>query len=331
MRADGGPEIGYGHLVRVSALTKELIDRGLQVVLATATPVHANEVVPSDVEIVPLPSRTDSAPLLDVLGAGVEIAVIDSYVADERYQRAVREEVTLVMVSDDTRHPICADVLVNGNIYAPDLKYQFLGQEPELYLGPDHLMVRDAITRLVDQDPPWRDPPNRLIITMGGSDIAEMTPTVLRASEGTGLDVEAIIGPGFSVRQEKAIREVASTITNNTTVSETPDDLPYRMFQADIAVSTASSTTYELLALGTPLVAVAVADNQQPIATALRERDGAEIVDESTGPENIHDAILRYVDEPALRRVRRERGRSIVDGRGTIRIANSITNTIQYP
>jgi len=329
IRADGGPDIGYGHLIRTSALAEELLRRGHQVTYATTTSDHVAEVCPPAIETLQLPSRTDVSSLLDHLDqTDADAALLDSYLADENYQRTVRDSVPLAVVSDDTRHPICADVLVNGNLYAPDLDYETLGNEPVWCLGPDYLLLRSAITQLAAREPPWREEPVRALITMGGSDMKNLTPTALRAFDGLDLRVDAIVGPGFSDEQEQEIQTVAENISADVFITRDPEDLPERMFQADFAVCTASSTVYELLALGTPIVSIPVVDNQEPIATALRERDAATVLERGTDETAFRRAVDEYMIDDSLRWGRRERGRNLVDGMGTKRITTVICDLI---
>jgi spore coat polysaccharide biosynthesis predicted glycosyltransferase SpsG len=159
---------------------------------------------------------------------------------------------------------------------------------------------------------------------MGGSDIINQTPTVIRAFDGFDLHIDAIVGPGVSEIQEQAIRTTSEDVSARVRVKRDPDDLAERMFQADFAVSTASSTTYELLALGTPIVSIPVADNQALIATALRECDAATVLDRDAEEDVFHRAIEEYISDETLRRKRRKLGRKLVDGKGTKRVANII-------
>jgi spore coat polysaccharide biosynthesis predicted glycosyltransferase SpsG len=98
------------------------------------------------------------------------------------------------------------------------------------------------------------------------------------------------------------------------------------MLAADIGVSTASSTTYELLALGTPLVSIPVVDNQEPIATALRKRDAATVLQHGDGEAAFRSAVSSYLRNAELRRSRQQVGRRLVDGSGTERVAAVITD-----
>lgn len=328
IRADGNSEIGYGHLFRSSAIAEELLRRGHRVRYATTTPESVTSVCPTTVDITELSSRTDAGQVVDQLGKEVDVVLIDSYSADADHQREIRDEVPTVLVSDDTRYQVCTDIVVNGNLYAPTLEYEVLGDDPVWCLGPDYLLLRQSITDQAVQDPPWREQPKRALITMGGSDLSEQTPKAIRAFDGMDIRVDAIVGPGFSERQERDIQRAAEEVSTTVRPIRDPDDLPQRMFRADFAVSTASTTTYELLALGTPIVSLPVVDNQECIATALRDRDAATVLERGAGENAFRRAIQEYMSNARLRRERRKFGRELIDGRGTERIADVIQDVV---
>lgn len=330
MRADGGPEIGYGHLVRSGAFAEEVITGDHKVTVSTTAPQTAKAVFPDGTEIVDLPVRDNPAPFVEWLqNTTTNVVFTDSYTVDTEYQRAIRNQVPLAVLQDDARHSICADLFVNGNLYADDLNYEFVGQKPHTCLGTDYVFLRREIRNLVSREPPWREGPERALVMMGGSDIADVTPTVVHAFDGFELKVDAIVGPGFSSKQERQVWQAADDCSADVHVSRNPDDLVERMFEADFAVSTASSTTYELLALGTPIVSLPVVDNQDLIAEALHERDAATVLARKSGLEDFHRAIESYVENPDLRRKRRDRGRDLVDGRGTERVFAEVLSIVE--
>jgi spore coat polysaccharide biosynthesis predicted glycosyltransferase SpsG len=163
---------------------------------------------------------------------------------------------------------------------------------------------------------------------MGGGDTTNQTPTVIDAFDGFDISLDIIVGPGFSETQEQTIRTTANSVSPKTHIVCDPDDLPARMFDADIAVTTASSTTYELLALQTPLVAIPVVDNQEPIATALEEHDVATVLKCGAKVNAFSQAIEEYLSDSVVRRNRWERGPKIVDGNGTVRVADAICSYV---
>jgi UDP-2,4-diacetamido-2,4,6-trideoxy-beta-L-altropyranose hydrolase len=325
IRADGGPKLGYGHLVRSNALAEEFRSRDNKVTVSTTTPQSARSVFPDTAEIIELPSRGDPEPFLNWLDANQPDAVFtDSYPVDTEYQREVRDRIPLAVLQDDNRHAVCADLFINGNLYAPDLDYEFVGDEPKTCLGTDYVLLRSEIRDRAEDEPPWRERPERALVIMGGSDIANLMPTAVRAFDGFDIYVDAIVGPGFSETQERSIRAAAEEISADVSVARDPDDLVERMFQADFAVSSSSSTTYELLALGTPIVSVPVADNQEPIARTLREHDVATVLEDMPSKGSVLVAVGEYFSNSDLRRDRQEYGRTLVDGQGTQRIASAV-------
>lgn len=329
IRSDGGPEIGYGHLIRSSALAEEFLTGGQTVTVATTTPDAAQAVFPETVRTVELPSRGDPEPFVEWLQTATpEVVFADAYPVDTAYQRAVRQQVRLAVLQDDAQHAVCADLFTNGNLYAPDLDYEFVGDPPETYLGTDYTLLRRKIRERAATEPPWRDHPERAIIMMGGSDISGLTPTVVRAFDGLELRIDAVVGPGCSDAQEQAVRTAATETDVDVRVARDPDDLVKRMLAADIGVSTASSTTYELLALGTPLVSIPVVDNQELIAASLQKRDAATVLQRGDGKAAFRSAITEYVRDTELRRSRRQAGRQLVDGSGTDRVAAAITEIV---
>lgn len=325
IRADGGSEIGYGHLFRSAALAEELQRHGETVTVATTTPQPAQTVFPESVTITHLPSRSDPAPFVEWLDtAAADVVFTDAYPVDTSYQQAVRQQVPLAVLQDDARHAVCADLLVNGNLYAAALDYDYLGQQPQTCLGPNYVILRCEIREHLRNDPPWRPQPERALITMGGGDTAGLTPIVVRAFDGFDLRVDAAVGPGCSEELEQDVRKSAADSSADVHVSRNPDTLVRQMAQADFAVSTASTTTYELLALGTPIVSIPVVDNQELIAAALRHRDVATVLHRGAGEEAFRNAIKAVMNKADLRRSRQQRGRKLVDGNGVTRVGTAL-------
>jgi UDP-2,4-diacetamido-2,4,6-trideoxy-beta-L-altropyranose hydrolase len=323
IRADGGPSIGFGHLVRSGALAQTALEYGDRVVYLTQTPEEVRSVCPAGIEIAEVPEEKEIENVTQwICSNNPDVVLTDTYDADTEYQREIRSVAeTSVIVLDDTRYTVCADYLVNGNVYAPELSYDWIEPEPAWCLGTDYLLIRNAIRRVAADPPPFRENPQRAVVTMGGSDIRDSTPAVCRAFDGLNVSVDVVIGPGFE-NHDRIYQSVEKTDTNFR-ILETPNDFPEHIANADIAVSAAGSTTYELLAVGTPAIVIPQANNQEPIARALVGRDVVESIKPSAMnllPERI-EALLSDVDR---RQSLRERGRELVDCRGAERIYCSV-------
>jgi UDP-2,4-diacetamido-2,4,6-trideoxy-beta-L-altropyranose hydrolase len=325
IRADGGPGIGYGHLVRSRALAEELLTRGHTVTVATTTPDPAQTVFPDIVERVPLPSRGDPEPFIAWLDtAAPDIVFTDSYPVDTAYQRAIRQRVPLAIVQDDARHAVCADLLLNGNLYAADLDYTFEGSPPETCLGSEYVLLREEIRQLITGEEPFAPAPESLVVMMGGTDVRNSSPMILEAIDESDYTehVTVVMGPGYD--NVATIRDTAATLSQPIECVRDPDDLPARMRDADIAITSTGTTVYELLGLQTPFIGIPQVANQEIIADALETRELAAVLATDAPRERVVTALDEFVADTAFRRQIHRIGPTVVDGRGVVRVADAV-------
>ena len=94
------------------------------------------------------------------------------------------------------------------------------------------------------------------------------------------------------------------------------------MLQADIAISAAGQTLYELARVGVPTITVAVADNQVNVMQGWQRTGAIEYSgrwDEPNIINNIYLATQRLMDRN-LRQQRSRIARQIIDGKGSQRV-----------
>jgi len=103
------------------------------------------------------------------------------------------------------------------------------------------------------------------------------------------------------------------------------------MRAADLAVTGAGMTLYELSATGTPAITVCMADNQRPNAEAF-DRAGAAPCAGRAGDAGlcaaIEKALHELIDAPAIRAAMANRARGLVDGRGASRVAQRLLRLV---
>jgi spore coat polysaccharide biosynthesis predicted glycosyltransferase SpsG len=142
----------------------------------------------------------------------------------------------------------------------------------------------------------------------------------MRALEASSLTIEVIIGPGFTDINRVAIERSISAIDTEVITTTDPDDLPFRLYRSDIAISALGVTVYELLALGVPFVGLLTAPDQRPKAQALEDRDLGPTF--ATVPElpALRNCIGDLLSNEPRRRELATRGQAVVDGQGTQRV-----------
>lgn len=321
IRADGGPERGYGHLVRTGALTTELLRQGNTVEYLTTTPKEVDKICSNKIHIHSISEKNEKKDILRYLkNTDIESIVTDSYGIDQEYQRDLSQTgSTLAVIQGDARYDIHCDILINGHIFAEEVEYNWSGQEPEWCLGPKYLLLREEFTKKFKQSTKFRCNAKRAIVLMGGSDVNNRTPEVMNAFDGRNITVDVIIGPGYDNSGD--IKKAAEKVDCCWKLHQNPSNLANLMREADFAVTALGTTTYELIATDTPVIGLLEAENQLPVAQALSKQELGVVVWDN---HELCSAVDKMISDPELRKDLYRKYNSLVDGKGAVRITNQL-------
>lgn len=323
VRTDGGSRRGYGHLVRTARVTRRLLDRGHRVECVTRTPANAESVFPDETRVRPLATGGADAVAEAVDTRRTDVLLVDVPDVTTPTLAAFDElGLAVAVVLDDEPTRVCCDLVVNPHVYAHDIDYTWVGSEPEWCLGLEYMILSEAFQSYATDELRWRDPPERGLVVMGGSDVRNTTPAAIRAFDGFDGVVDVIVGPGVDNGAE--IRATARTVDVPVTLIEAPEDVAPYMFAADLAVSALGLGAYELLAADTPFVGLPQAPDQRPKIEALRRADCAIVLDENASPSAIREATTRLVTDSSLRRRLAENGHDMVDVAGVERVCRRL-------
>jgi UDP-2,4-diacetamido-2,4,6-trideoxy-beta-L-altropyranose hydrolase len=331
IRADASPEIGTGHVMRCLALAEEWRDQGGNVVFAMAesTPSVRTRLT-AEFEVVAVhgkPGTCKDAVNTSLIAQklGSKWLVLDGYRLDYKYQQAVQESGSKVLVIDDiaSAESYCADMILNQNVHADDKMYRNRRSSTKLLLGTKFVLLRHEFAHKLIHRYKVREAGRRVLITMGGSDPCNISGRILRAFESIvveGLEVIVVAGPAnFHV---ESLRTLIATSTHKVHLAQDPKSLLELMLWTDMAVSAAGSTIWELCRVGVPSLLITFAENQCSGARELAQRaiavnlgDAEEVNDRDIARE-ITDMLLSY----QRRRRMSELGSALVDGAGRKRV-----------
>jgi UDP-2,4-diacetamido-2,4,6-trideoxy-beta-L-altropyranose hydrolase len=255
--------------------------------------------------------------------------VLDGYDFDLEYQRALRATGHHLMVIDDTvRLPRYeADVLLNPNLGAARLHYNY-NSEAALLLGPQYALLRREFVFWRSRLHTVPETARKILVTLGGSDPENVTLKVieaLRQLETARLQIRVVAGPANPHLDE--LGHVAAAFPGRLELLSAVSDMAPLMSWADLAVTAAGGTCWELACLGVPALSLVIAENQRSIADEL----GAAGVVVNLGRhsdvtiERIATSIdgLLYSSFRRLRMI--QEGRALVDGKGAARVASALS------
>ena len=327
IRANGSEVIGLGHIRRCLTLSEALARQGATVHFVTNDNQAAIETVrTSGFDVTSVDLEKDFEQTRDTIQRlRAKVLVVDSYDIDADYLNRIREPRNiLVAVDDNADRRLPVDVVINGNAYGPSLQYDVL-PETVLLLGAQYAILREEFSHAVSRQ--IEGPAKRILITIGGSDPAHLTPKlvdlVLRGSPAAQVDV--IVGPFFE--QTDPVTEATSRKREQIRVLYNPGDMRSLMVNADLAITGGGQTTYELAATGTPALAILTAENQLHNLKALDTlgtlifaggRDDVDLI------QKLSTGFATLLNHPGRRAEMSKRGRELIDGLGAERLAKAL-------
>ncbi len=302
---EAGSKFGYGHLTRCLALAQGFKVKGIESLFFIKGDLHADD-IPGEFKYIQFDWTKEK---VEVKG---KILIIDSYYADGNFCKKVYEEAETVLFIDDyNRIPYPGGFVLNSVLGADIIGYP-INPEITYLLGPEYHPLRrefwDVPVKVI------REKVMKILITFGGSDMTNETPSVLKMLHDRYPDLEkhVIIGSGFS-----NINNIKDEADDKTFLIIKPDaeGMRHEMIDCDIAISAAGQTIYELARVGITTFAKKVAENQDNIIHNWKAIGF--LLDFS-----LSDKIPDYYSRNAIYNT----GRSIIDGQGVHRIVEKLAN-----
>ena len=351
-RADGNKNIGIGHVMRCLSIADGFSTKGYRVCFITADHFiediikgrgYDTDILNSDYSDMEneLPKLNDL--FIRERNSRIRYIIVDSYYVTYDYFSGLRmllsenpENTKIVYVDDLGRFPYPVDVLINYNLYGPDIDYQTLYKVdiPEMILGPKYIPLRSMFRGLPVkvQNKAVKD----VLISTGGSDPYHLTIDIIRSivdRYGEGLHItpkyHLLVG---SMNQD--LNKISELVENqaNIVLHVNESDMRSLICEMDICVSASGSTLYEICACGVPLITYVMADNQRMGADAFEKKKLSYNIGDVRNMDDPAEAIMSAIEymsqQYGYRMDMAKRMQELVDGYGTDKIVDTLISMI---
>jgi UDP-2,4-diacetamido-2,4,6-trideoxy-beta-L-altropyranose hydrolase len=323
-RADASTKQGTGHVMRCLTLAAELIRRGHQVGLLTAeVEIDWLRVAILESGVTVYECEIDRLPLNEIRKIGPDWLIVDSYeIPAETISHVARHVAVLAIVDGDARG-IEASLYLDQTIGADNSQSLLPGN---VLAGSRYALVRRQVIDAA-RSRPWelhQSTPNVLCF-MGGTDATQTVVRVAAAVASLARPLTLTVVAAES--QHGAIESVVHDPARLRLVLPTPE-LPRLFADADIVVSAAGTSAWDICTLGIPAVFLAVVDNQLAGLSEIVSRGLALGIDTvRSGHEVLRELekdLARLLDDDALREQLSRNARSEFDGQGASRVAERL-------
>ncbi|WXR62334.1 UDP-2,4-diacetamido-2,4,6-trideoxy-beta-L-altropyranose hydrolase [Peptostreptococcaceae bacterium AGR-M142] len=294
-RVDAGKNIGFGHMNRTMSIANELKNKNIEFCYLTRFQdgidfLKRNNVNCLKMENLDVELRTQDNFNEESLNNYIKLEleqikklkafkkfdtiIVDSYFVNEFYFLELKKLFKKVVYIDDLNnetYPV--DILINGNIYANDLGYKKFYKDTKLLLGSNYNLINKKYVNLKRK---FNSKLKEILITTGGADpnnlMINFIDFILENNFNEDIKINIIIGKSFEEKNKIKIREKLNK-KKNFFIYEDIDYMDKLMLNSDLAISSAGSTIYELMACGTHIVYFSYANNQKYIINYLKNKN----------------------------------------------------------
>jgi UDP-2,4-diacetamido-2,4,6-trideoxy-beta-L-altropyranose hydrolase len=338
IRADASSSIGSGHVMRCLALAKAWQGTGGPVCYLAAENIPTLEerlarenVQQQKLEAEPGTGEDAQSTVRCANRLGADWVVVDGYQFGPKYiGRLKAAGLKVLALDDDGRFDFYgADVVLNQNIGATNEKYERREAFTRLLLGAKYVLLRPEFLSQ-PHEPDISGAARKLLVTMGGADSEGVTSNVLRALLRLKNDFEAVVVVGGGNPHRELLQAQAAKLPGKFRIERDPADMARLMRWANLAISAAGGTCWELAFLGVPMALIVLSNDQTENAAALSERGAALNMGwhGNLAEDHISSSLRNLMDDAPMRRAMSQRAQQLIDGRGAARVVEFLQSSL---
>ena len=234
---EAGKHIGFGHISRCIGLYQGLKEKKIHTEIIVNADSSANHLL-KGINHKRINWLKNKEAIFKKL-KGIDIVIIDSYLADLDFYKKVSEIVKIpVYIDDYKRLDYPKGIVINPSIYGNKLNYPKKDGIKYL-LGKDYIILRKEF---------WQIPKKKInkkiknvLITFGGMNHQKLAKKIAKHLKSKFNFNSYIVEPNKNF---------------------TAKDMLKLMLKADLCISGGGQTTYELARIGVPTIGICFADNQ---------------------------------------------------------------------
>lgn len=342
IRADGNSVIGMGHIMRCMSIADAATETDInnKPVFITACEEGSQMIKDRGYEVIQLctdyQNMESELPKLSEILNKDDIILVDSYQVTINYYNELGKLCHTACL-EDMGEPYPVELLINYNIYGPDLEASYLvsrselGQIPKnILLGVEYIPLRKEFS--VKSGYIIKDNVKKVLITTGGSDPYFVTDAFCKMFinseffQEQDIEFHIISGP-FNKFRDELVAKYGNT--KNIVIHENVKDMKSLMLESDVVITATGSTIYEVSALGVPMICFYFAENQRQGAEAFAKltpviNAGCFASEKEQVLNKILNALKKCVVEKAYRELLSMEEMKFIDGKGARKLAKNI-------
>ena len=256
---EGGKKYGFGHITRCLSIEKQFQQYGF----------HSNFIINGDESIGPILKTSPYViynwiekqnELLTQISDSSLILIDSIQISNQQILAIQHLNIPIIFIDDEKRRNILDTGFVVDWTVLSEQKNYFLPKKKNVHylLGSQYTPLREGFSTTKSNI--IKEEIDSILITFGGSDVRNLTPSILKALVISlpNITKNIVIGAGFT-----NIDKIRAQADKNTYFILNADShsMIELMQTNDLAISAGGQTLYELARIGTPTIAILLVEN----------------------------------------------------------------------
>ena len=347
IRADGGKEIGGGHIMRCLTLSEAIkrININAEIYFICSEDVKGFDYLfnTSSINLNYIPSKNSvyhsefnwlndaqsTENILKIIGK-VDWVIVDHYKLDAKWERYIKNHIENILVIDDlaNREHYCNIILDQTYGISHERYRSLVPRDCVVLTGTNYALLRKCFSPNRKDILEFRNKESKekkVLVSLGASDPLNYTEfivdTILTSKIKTTVDI--VLGP---INLNKENLKVKYSHLENVRVFESiePEIMSELMLNSYVAIGAGGTSSWERCSCGLPTIILVMADNQREIAKQLAFSGAVKVSDVNTLAEDFDNLLSAWEYDPLKYIKSVEACLSVCDGYGTIRVAKRV-------
>ena len=331
-RADGGPSIGGGHVMRCLALASAFAAGRYRVAFASTAETFKS-IAPlansnfEKLHVTGTPEE-EARHIADKWASESPLLIVDHYGRDASFERSCRSFAKRIVVIDDLAdRSHDADVLFDSGADSATRYKNLIPAACRVFTGPSYAIVHPDFLLARKAALPRRDGRSvtRILVTFGQIDAGNATALALDAIEACDFGGAVDVVLGQSAPHLAAIRRRAKHKIN---LHVNASNMPALIATSDLSIGAGGVTAFERCCLGLPSIAVEIACNQHGLIALLAANGSAVAAgaQDALTKEQLAAELSELLKDNKRRKAMSDAAAALVDGRGVDRMMAAIAS-----
>lgn len=331
------PSTGYGNLSRCITLAEGLKRKGCQITfLVNNYNQTLKQLKSKHISYKLVPNFSNNKKEAIFLNNFLSVFEFKTIILDMRQhgealsKYLMKLQVNVILLDDAWCENAYADVIINGTNVQKYHKYKKINSSSKIFVGTKYWIINENFFKNTKK---LSDIKNKkkytIILSMGGSDISNLTLLVLKSIiKLQNLSIKVIIGPFFT--NTNKLKKFSKNYKNISLI-KSPNQIWKIFAKGDIVISTAGSNLFELCVQRIPTLSIIAIEHQLPYAKIFNSK-GFSInlgSKKELSEIKIQKTLSLLLKNSSKRKKMLRAANQIIDGKGLERCITIIENFLK--